>query len=191
MNESSFWVDGVTSFLIFLIGLRLILQFKKATRGVKGYLALSYFSFSLFYFLRIIFRGHIPKLGLLHTDGLLISMSSFSLLALFLILLIPEIKGRVKTFARFPIGGALLGGYVGLYYGMLSFLVVQLVLIFLMFLKGERTYRILGFQIYMFICFAIYFCGINIFIIPFSILSGILLRQLLARNLFFEEALKC
>src|SRR5690606_36214799 len=68
----------------------------------------------------------------------------FSLLSLYILMLVPNAQKKIKAIFRFPLIGILLGIYIGDYYTWLTFLVVNCSIIFI-FLLNKPSYKKLSF----------------------------------------------
>lgn len=155
MNTTNFWWIIISLILSALLSVRLLIQFRKTGGKALFFLALSYLPLVTLFFKRTFWFAANWDYGLLQLEGALISLSAFSSLSFFVLVLVPNAQERMGTLFRFPIAGVLLGGYVGEDYAWLSFILAHVVLLYLFFTRRDEYPQIVKIQLGVCLCLAI------------------------------------
>ena len=147
MNTTNFWWIIISFILVTLLSVRLIIQFRKTGVRELGFLALSYLPLVVMMFKRVFWYVEDWNYGVFQIEGALVSLSAFSALSFFVLILVPNAQERMGTLFRFPIAGVLLGGYVGEDYAWLSFVLAHIVLCYLFYTRTKDFPRIFKLQL--------------------------------------------
>lgn len=138
MNTSNFWCEITLGTFLFLICFRLIFQFKKLPFKTLLFVTLSYLPLSFLFFKKAFYPMSFLRYANIDLVGGIVGLSSFSLLSLMILIVVKNAQDKMGTLLRFPLAGILLGTYVGEYWAWLSFLVVNIVILGLLYLNKEN-----------------------------------------------------
>lgn len=145
MNTSNFWWEIIFATLLLLSGVRLVVQFKKLKTTVIVFLALSYLSISFYFFKEAFFPDLLIRYGHIDVMAGILGLCAFSLLSVYVLILVPKAQEKIRALFRFPLIGILLGTYIGVNYTWLTFLVVNCAIIsFFLFKRQDYKKLFIG-----------------------------------------------